>query len=39
MDFFLGGEFSTYGIEVISMLHMEQDERTDPMAIVFPKVT
>jgi hypothetical protein len=38
MDFFLGGEFTTYGREVISMSEMDQDERTDPMARVFPKV-
>ena len=39
MDFFLGGEFSTYGMDVLTMLNMEQDERSDPMARVFPKVT
>ena len=39
MDFFLGGEFTTYGSEVISMSEMDQDDRTDPMARVFPKVS
>ena len=39
MDFFLGGEFSTYGAEVLSMTNMEQEDRTDPMSRVFPKVT
>jgi len=41
VDFFLGGEFMTYGSEVWGM--MEQDplsqERTDPMSKVFPKMT
>merc|ERR1712215_19212 len=39
MDFFLGGEFTTYGSDVIAMSEMEQNERVDPMAEVFPKVT
>ena len=39
MDFFLGGEFSTYGAEVLSMTNLEQEDRTDPMSRVFPKVT
>ena len=38
MDFFLGGEFTTYGSDVIAMSEMEQNERVDPMAEVFPKV-
>jgi len=39
MDFFLGGEFTTYGSEVLAMTEMENDQRTDPMARVFPKIT
>jgi len=39
MDFFLGGEFSTYGTDVISMTSLDQEEREDPMARVFPKMT
>ena len=39
MDFFLGGEFSTYGAEVLSMTNLDQEDRTDPMSRVFPKVT
>ena len=42
MDFFLGGEFTTYGSDVLAMVQMtelEQDQRVDPMARVFPKVT
>ena len=39
MNYFLGGEFTTYGSDVISMTELEQEERTDPMSRVFPKVT
>jgi hypothetical protein len=39
MDVFLGGEFTTYGSDVIAMSEMEQDQRDDPMSRVFPKVT
>merc|ERR1712004_706403 len=36
---FLDGEFTTYGSEVLAMTEMENDERTDPMARLFPKIT
>jgi len=39
VDFFLGGEFSTYGSDVIAMSELPSKERIDPMARVFPKVT
>jgi len=39
MDLFLGGEFTTYGSDVIAMTDLEQEERTDPLSRVFPKVT
>lgn len=39
MDFFLDGEFSTYGAEVMRFTEMEPEDRPDPMARVFPKVT
>ncbi|VEN52273.1 unnamed protein product [Callosobruchus maculatus] len=39
MDYFLDGEFSTYGSEVLKFTEMEPEEREDPMARVFPKVT
>lgn len=39
MDYFLGGEFSTYGSDVLSFTEMEPEERGDPMSKVFPKVT
>lgn len=39
VDWFLDGEFSSYGREVISFTEMEQEQRIDPMSKVFPKVT
>lgn len=39
MDFFLDGEFSTYGSEVVNFTEMEPEDRVDPMARVFPKMT
>ena len=39
MDFFLGGEFTQYGSDVIAMTEMADEDRTDPMSRVFPKVT
>ncbi|KAL5241875.1 hypothetical protein ACI65C_009285 [Semiaphis heraclei] len=39
MDYFLEGEFSTYGSDVLRFTEMEPEEREDPMARVFPKVT
>lgn len=39
MDYFLDGEFSTYGRDVLSFTEMEPEEREDPMSRVFPKVT
>ena len=38
-DFFVGGEFFTYGLEAIKHLFMEPEDRRDPMSVVFPKVT
>merc|ERR1719384_3006878 len=39
MDFFLGGEFTTYGTDVLAMTEVSPEEREDPMARVFPKMT
>jgi len=39
VDFFLGGEFTTYGTDVVGMTEMESDKRIDPMSRVFPKMT
>merc|ERR1712112_76327 len=39
VDFFLGGEFTTYGSDVISMSELPSDSREDPMSRIFPKVT
>lgn len=38
-DKFLGGTFLTYGTEVISFSNMNQENRTDPMVVVFPRIT
>ncbi|CAG0893462.1 unnamed protein product [Cyprideis torosa] len=35
MDFFLGGEFTTYGADVVKFTEMEPEDRPDPMAKVF----
>merc|ERR1712025_776466 len=39
IDFFLGGEFMTYGSDVLNYTGMESEDRPDPMKTVFPKVT
>merc|ERR1711997_915201 len=39
MDFFLGGEFTTYGTDVLALTELSPEEREDPMARVFPKMT
>lgn len=39
MDKFLGGMFFTYGIDVLSWTETNQEYRTDPMIVVFPRVT
>lgn len=39
IDDFLGGEFLTYGKEVLAFTEMDQENRTDPMIYVFPRVT
>lgn len=38
-DKFLGGAFLDYGTEVIRFSNMNQENRTDPMVLVFPRVT
>lgn len=41
LDFFLGYEFRTYGLDVINYYYseMEPEDRQNPMHTVFPKVT
>jgi len=39
MDVFLGGEFTTYGSDVVAMTEISPEKRVDPMAKVFPKMT
>lgn len=36
---FLGGEFSSYGLDVLRFLDSDPAVRVDPMAKVFPKMT
>lgn len=36
---FLGGVFMTYGTEVLNFMSMEDEDRSDPMMEVFPRVT
>ena len=35
----MGGEFTTYGTDVVNFINLEPEQREDPMAKVFPKVT
>ncbi|KAH0550653.1 innexin inx3 [Cotesia glomerata] len=39
IDTFLGGAFLTYGTEVVKFSQMNQDERSDPMVEIFPRLT
>lgn len=39
IDRLLGGEFSTYGLQAARLATLPDEERSDPMATVFPKVT
>lgn len=39
VDVFLGGAFLKYGTDVVRYSGMNQENRTDPMIAVFPRVT
>lgn len=39
MDAFLGGAFLTYGMDVVKFSNLNQEQRSDPMIEVFPRVT
>lgn len=39
IDTFLGGAFLSYGTDVLKFSNMNQEQRTDPMVEVFPRVT
>jgi len=39
IDAFLGGAFFTYGTDVIKFSQQDQENRTDPMVAIFPRVT
>ncbi len=38
VDLFLGGMFTSYGVQVVEVSNLDPEERVDPMNIVFPKV-
>jgi len=39
MNFFLGGQFFDYGVDILKVSEMPIEERVDPLSKVFPKVT
>lgn len=39
VDKFLGGAFMSYGTDVIKFSNMNQENRTDPMVEIFPRIT
>lgn len=39
VNWFLGGEFSAYGLDAVRFVDIETDRRPDPMAKIFPKLT
>jgi len=39
MDAFFGGQFTTYGWDVVTLSGMDMEDRIDPMAKVFPKMS
>merc|ERR1711942_302544 len=39
MDSFFGGQFTTYGSEVLTVTNRDMEKRVDPMAKVFPKLS
>jgi len=39
MNFFLGGQFFDYGVDVLRVSELPIEERVDPLSKVFPKVT
>lgn len=39
VDEFLGGTFTTYGLDVLNYIQLDQESRVDPMVKVFPRMT
>jgi len=39
VNYFLGGEFSKYGMDVLKFVDRDPENREDPMAKIFPKLT
>ncbi|XP_042204653.1 innexin inx2-like [Homarus americanus] len=37
-DWFLGGEFLAYGVNVMEVIGLDPENRTDPMSYVFPRM-
>ena len=38
MNFFLGGQFFDYGVDILKVSEMPIEDRVDPLSKVFPKV-
>jgi hypothetical protein len=38
-DSFLGGEFTTYGTQVLQFPYDNPEDRVDPMSRIFPRMT
>ena len=39
MDHFFNGHFSNYGIDILSISNKDPEQRVDPMAKIFPKMS
>lgn len=39
VDEFLGGTFTTYGLDVLNYVQLDQEIRVDPMVRIFPRMT
>lgn len=39
MNKFFDGAFLTFGIEVLSFIQSDQEDRIDPMILIFPRMT
>jgi len=39
IDSMLGGEFTTFGLNVLTFAMLDDEERVDPMVKIFPKIT
>ena len=39
IDIFLGGTFTSFGVSIVELSNADPEDRSDPMNLVFPKVT